>query len=108
MVQARSSTIKMRALKDLASFNVRVHNFSLTSLLNMAILKSGGSGSNPYVEVYIPSTDTWFRLANLNAGRCFHSSLCIAGKVYVFGGWRLSSIESLDAHKQVNDLQTQL
>ena len=60
LIEAKSPGMIQAAKRNLVSFNVIVHHFSLTNFKNKAIFKTGGRKSlvlevSDVVEVYIPS-----------------------------------------------------
>ena len=65
-------------------------------------MQAGGKAN--YVEVYLPHTDTWRQVTCMNENHFGHKSCSVAGRIYVFGGFKKINLEWFDADKLLQRL----
>ena len=65
-------------------------SFSLCSLKERYVFLTGGKGplnrKTKKVERFDTTKSSWETMPNLNKTRVIHSSCCLGGSIYVFGG----------------------
>ena len=60
---------------------------------------------SPSVDCYDPDTNTWSQVADMNMARFGHSLVCLNGRLFAIGGFRVDSVEVYDPDNDTWTLQ---